>query len=205
MTKRAFDIFIAAMGLIFLIPVFAFVSLLIVLDSRGPVFYAQERIGRGCRPFKLLKFRTMFTDSDRKGALTVGMRDSRITRVGYNLRKLKIDELPQLVNVLIGDMSLVGPRPEVKRFVDLYSKEQLRALSVRPGITDLASIKYRNENMILEGKSDPIQFYIDKIMPEKLELALQYVDRQSLKLDVLIIVKTILSIFERTSHNSLEK
>lgn len=205
MTKRAFDIFIAVMGLIFLIPVFAVVSLLIVLDSRGPVFYSQERIGRDCRPFKLLKFRTMFTDSDRKGALTVGMRDSRITRVGYNLRKLKIDELPQLVNVLIGDMSMVGPRPEVKRFVDLYSKKQLRALSVRPGITDLASIKYRNENMILEGKSDPVQFYIDKIMPEKLELALQYVDRQSLKLDVLIIVKTILSIFERTSHNSLEK
>ncbi len=196
MGKRFFDILLSVLGLIILVPFFLVIAVLIKLNSQGPVFYLQERIGKDRRPFKLFKFRSMRTDADKGNAITVGARDSRITSIGYYLRKFKLDELPQLINVLKGDMSLVGPRPEVKKFVDLYSEDQLKVLSVRPGLTDIASIEYRNENELLEGKADPIDFYIQEIMPKKLHLNLQYIASQSIFLDFKIIFKTIFSVFK---------
>ncbi len=196
MSKRLFDLLTSALGLlIFLFP-FLLIALLIKLDSSGSVFFLQERVGQGEKLFKLFKFRSMRMDSDKADAITIGERDSRITRMGYWLRKFKIDELPQLINVLKGDMSLVGPRPEVKRFVDLYSAEQREVLIFKPGITDFASIEFRNENKLLEGKKDPIDYYIHEIMPLKLELNLQYIERQSFWLDIKIILRTIFSIFK---------
>jgi len=196
MVKRAVDIAFAGIGLVILLPVFIAVSALIRLDSPGPVFYLQARVGRNFETFKLFKFRSMYRNADKRQAITIGMRDVRITKIGYYLRKFKLDELPQLINVLRGDMSLVGPRPELKKFVDLYTAEQSKVLSVRPGITDLASLEFRNENTLLEGKKDPIQFYIDEIMPAKLELGLKYIQSRSLRLDLLIIFRTVFSIFK---------
>lgn len=146
--------------------------------------------------FKLFKFRTMHLGADRGNAITVGQRDPRITRVGYYLRKYKLDELPQLINVFLGSMSLVGPRPEVKKFVDLYTPEQQQVLTIKPGITDYASIQFRNENELLAGKPNPIDFYIREIMPVKLKLNLQYVEEQSLWVDLKIIFKTLFLIFK---------
>lgn len=197
MGKRFFDLLLSVLGLIILVPFFLVIGVLIKLNSAGPVFYLQERIGKNRKPFRLFKFRSMRTDADKGNAITVGARDIRITTVGYYLRKFKLDELPQLINVLKGEMSLVGPRPEVKKFVDLYSKDQLRVLSVRPGLTDLASIEYRNENELLEGKTDPIGFYIEEILPAKLRLNLQYIEHQSLGLDIKIIFNTIVCIFTK--------
>lgn len=198
MLKRTFDFMGALVGILVLTPVFAVTAVLVACDSKGGIFYKQERVGLKGELFKLLKFRTMHVQADRGTAITVGNRDPRITRVGYYLRKYKVDELPQLINVIIGDMSIVGPRPELKRFVDLYSTEQLVVLTVRPGITDLASIKYRHENEMLAGKEDPITFYIDEIMPAKLQLNLDYIERKSIWLDVKIIFLTFLSIFRRS-------
>jgi lipopolysaccharide/colanic/teichoic acid biosynthesis glycosyltransferase len=194
MLKRVFDIFFALLGLILLLPFFLAISLIIVSDSRGGVFYRQNRVGLNGRDFRLYKFRSMRTDSDKKGLLTVGGRDSRITKVGYFIRKYKIDELPQLLNVLIGDMSLVGPRPEVRRYVDLYSEEQLKVLSVRPGITDYASIEFSNENEILGKAADPEATYINKIMPAKLNMNLRYIREQGFATDIKIIFATISKI-----------
>ncbi len=191
MIKRLFDIFFSLTGIIILFPIFIIISLLIILDSRGSIFYTQERIGKDEKPFKLYKFRTMKTDSDKKGLLTIGNKDNRITKVGYYLRKSKIDELPQLLNVLIGNMSLVGPRPEVKKYTMMYSAEQKKVLSVRPGITDFASIAYRNENELLAKCNNPEKTYIETIMPDKLKLNLKYIQEQSLWTDVKIIIKTI--------------
>lgn len=195
MVKRTMDLALSAIGLIICLLFFAFISLLVKIDSPGPVFYLQERIGWKMRPFLLFKFRTMHVNADRLTAITVGARDPRITRVGYYLRKFKLDELPQLINVLRGDMSLVGPRPEVKKFVDLYNVQQQHVLSVRPGITDLASIQFRNENEMLNGKPNPVDFYIRDIMPVKLQLNLEYIQRQSLWMDFKIILKTIILVF----------
>jgi lipopolysaccharide/colanic/teichoic acid biosynthesis glycosyltransferase len=195
MVKRGLDVFVSLIGLILLSPVFVILALLIKVDSRGPVFYFQQRIGKDHRPFKLFKFRTMKVDADKLRAITVGSRDPRITRVGYYLRKFKVDETAQLMNVLIGDMSLVGPRPELKKFVDLYDAEQQAVLTVRPGITDPASIAFRNENELLEGKDDPIGYYIQEIMPKKLELNQKYIREQTFWLDVKIIFQTLFSIF----------
>lgn len=192
--KRIFDLFFTILGLIILLPFFAFIAIWVTLDSRGGVFYRQERIGKDQKPFKLLKFRSMRTGADKQGLLTVGMKDSRITRSGYYLRKYKLDELPQLINVLLGDMSLVGPRPEVEKYVKLYSQEQLKVLSVRPGITDLASIKYRNENDVLASFEDAEAGYIQSVMPDKLKLNLDYIQRRSIMLDLRIILTTILPI-----------
>jgi len=194
MAKRAVDFFFSLVGLLVLFPFFLVISVWIKLDSRGPVFYLQERVGKGKKTFRLFKFRTMHTDADKLTAITVGMRDPRITTIGFYLRKYKIDELPQLLNVLTGSMSLVGPRPELKKFVDLYNVRQQEVLSVRPGMTDLASIQFRNENELLEGKPDPIDFYIREIMPVKLDLNLQYINDQSFWKDLSIILKTILHI-----------
>lgn len=192
--KRIFDIVFSLVGIIILLPVFAIISLFIALDSKGGILYSQERSGKGGRIFKVLKFRTMRPDSFSKGALTVGSRDSRITNIGFYLRKYKLDELPQLFNVLKGDMSFVGPRPEVKKYTDLYDQRQIRVLSVRPGITDYASIRFRNENDLLAESSDPEKLYIDKIMPEKLDLNLKYIDDNNLFKDVKIIFDTFYAI-----------
>lgn len=155
MGKRLFDILSSGIGLILLSPLFLIIAVWIKLDSKGSIFYLQERIGKGGIPFRIYKFRTMVTDADKKGLLTVGNRDPRVTCIGYYLRRYKLDELPQLINVFKGDMSIVGPRPEVPKYVRLYSASQREVLSVKPGITDLASIKFRNENEILSAQEIP--------------------------------------------------
>lgn len=194
MAKRCFDIFFSLIGLFLLSPVFILLSILILLDSKGGVFYKQIRVGKNGTDFKLYKFRSMRIGSDAKGLLTIGGRDSRITRSGYFIRKYKLDELPQLINVLIGDMSLVGPRPEVRKYVDLYNVEQLKVLLVKPGITDYASIQYSNENDILARSSNPEKTYIEEIMPDKLNLNLCYINDCSVITDLKIIFKTFIKI-----------
>ncbi|RYM35174.1 sugar transferase [Brumimicrobium glaciale] len=195
--KRLFDIVSSAIGLLFLSPVFLVVFIWIKLDSKGPVFYKQVRVGKGGKDFKILKFRSMHQDADKGSLITIGGRDPRVTRSGYYIRKYKLDELPQLINVLKGDMSIVGPRPEVRRYVDLYSKEQLRVLTVKPGITDIASIKYRNENELLEKAEDPDKVYIETIMPDKLKYNLEYIDQQSFMFDIKLIFRTFKEVILR--------
>lgn len=192
--KRLFDILFSGCGLLMLSPLFIVVAIWIKLDSKGPVFYRQTRVGRGNKDFRLYKFRSMRVDADKQGLLTVGGHDSRVTRSGYFIRKYKLDELPQLINVFVGDMSLVGPRPEVRRYVDMYSEEQLHVLDVRPGITDAASIKYRNENDLLAAAADPEKYYIEVIMPDKLSINLEYVQHHSLLNDLKLIFKTFNAI-----------
>jgi lipopolysaccharide/colanic/teichoic acid biosynthesis glycosyltransferase len=195
MMKRVFDLFFSTIGLIILFIPFLVVALLIVIDSRGGVFYKQVRVGKDGKDFYLFKFRSMQTNSDKNGLLTVGGRDSRITRIGYYIRKYKLDELPQLINVFLGDMSLVGPRPEVAKYVAMYNHEQRKVLSVKPGITDYASIEYSAENELL-GKSDnPEQLYITEIMPHKLKLNLKYIEEQGTITDFKIIFRTFAKIF----------
>lgn len=195
--KRTFDIIASGLGLLILSPLFLIVSAWIKFDSKGPVFYKQFRVGKDNKDFQLFKFRSMKPDSDKKGLITVGGRDPRVTRSGYYIRKYKLDELPQLINVFKGDMSLVGPRPEVRKYVDLYSPDQLKVLSVRPGITSLASIKYRNENEILAQAEDPDKAYIEKIMPEKIKIDLQYVPKASLWTDIKLIFATFKEIITK--------
>ncbi len=175
-------------------PFFLCLALAIVINSGFPVFYLQSRVGKNNRNFKLFKFRTMQSGADKKGLLTVGGRDPRVTGVGYYLRKYKLDELPQLFNVLIGNMSLVGPRPEVRKYVDLYNAEQMAVLSVKPGITDLASLKFINENDLLAQSSDPEKTYIEEIMPEKLALNKEYIQRHDFSMDLRIIFSTLKKI-----------
>lgn len=189
--KRLFDIVCSFFGLVILSPLFVFLSFWVGLSSRGGVFYKQRRVGLKGRDFTLYKFRSMAVGSDKKGLLTVGGKDSRVTKAGYFIRKYKLDELPQLFNVLKGDMSFVGPRPEVRKYVDMYSEEQKRVLSVRPGITDIASMKYRNENDILAKAENPEQYYIDVIMPDKLALNLEYIDTRNFFRDIKLIFRTI--------------
>lgn len=194
--KRIFDIFCSFFGLLVLSPLLLIVALLVATTSRGGVFYKQVRVGKDFCNFKILKFRSMRPDSDKKGLLTVGSKDNRVTKVGYFIRKYKIDELPQLINVLVGDMSFVGPRPEVPKYVEMYNNEQRKVLSVRPGITDYASIEYRNENDILAKSDNPEQTYIDEVMPAKLKLNLRYISEMSFKTDLKIIFGTIFKIFD---------
>lgn len=194
--KRTFDIIFSFFGLLALFPFFLFIGIWILIDSPGGIFYRQTRVGRHNRDFRLWKFRSMRPDSDKKGLLTVGGRDPRITNSGYFIRKYKIDELPQLINVLTGDMSFVGPRPEVRKYVDLYNEEQKRVLLVRPGITDIASLEYFEENELLGKSSDPERTYIDEIMPAKLKLNLQYIDKANLGTDLSMIFRTIARIFK---------
>ena len=169
----------------------------IKIDSEGPVFYRQVRVGKGNRDFRLFKFRSMRVGSDRKGLITVGGRDPRVTRSGYYIRKYKLDELPQLINVFTGDMSLVVPRPEVRKYVDLYTPEQMHVLDVRPGITDPASIRYRNENELLAQVEDPDRYYVEVIMQDKLQLNLEYVEKQSFRFDLQLIFKTFSEIIRK--------
>ena len=194
MIKRCFDIIVSLIAIIILLPILLLIALWIKIDSRGSIIYKQIRVGKGGRDFGIFKFRTMHPDSDIKGLLTVGGRDPRITNAGYLLRKYKLDELPQLFNVLKGDMSLVGPRPEVRKYVSRYSDEQLKVLSVKPGITDYASIHYSNENEILAQSTNPEQTYVQEIMPHKLALNLKYIQEASLMTDLKIIAATVMKI-----------
>lgn len=194
MLKRVLDIVFSLAGLLVLFPLFLIISLLIVLDSRGGVLYRQLRVGRQNKDFYLYKFRTMKPLSDQMGLLTVGGRDPRVTRIGYYLRKFKLDELPQLLNVLNGSMSLVGPRPEVRKYVEMYSDDQKRVLNVKPGITDYASLEYMHENELLAGSADPEQTYINEVMPAKLELNRKYIMEAGFFTDLRIIFKTLIRI-----------
>ena len=193
MTKRIFDIVAAALGLILLVPIMALVALLIRLDSPGPAIFRQQRVGRGFKPFVLYKFRTM-TDGTAGGPLITVGGDTRVTRVGGLLRRTKLDELPQLVNVVRGDMSLVGPRPEVPRYVDLFHSQYAEVLRVRPGITDPASIKYRDEESILGLAGDADEEYLKRILPDKLQLSAEYVRSASLSRDLALILRTVFTV-----------
>ena len=192
--KRLMDIVISGCALAVIWPVLLLVALAIKIDDPGPVFYRQVRVGRGGKTFRIFKFRTMVVDADKKGlAITVG-RDNRITRVGAILRKTKLDELAQLINVFVGEMSFVGPRPEVQKYVDMYTPYQRQVLLVRPGITDYASIAYRNENDMLAGAEDPERMYIDVIMPDKIELNMKYLREISPVADIRLILGTLAAV-----------
>lgn len=195
--KRLFDITASFIGLLVLSPVILIIAVLIKIDSKGPVFFKQNRVGQNNRDFHMFKFRTMYTGSDKGRQITVGDRDPRVTKVGYYIRKLKLDELAQLINVLKGDMSLVGPRPEVRKYVKFYSPEQMKVLSVPPGITDLASIQFVNESELLAGADDPETYYVEEIMPKKLTLNLEYVRNQSFFGDIKLILYTLLAILKK--------
>ena len=197
MVKRLLDLVISLPGLVIMTPFFLLFGCMIKLDSAGPVFYVQERVGKNGHLFKLIKFRTMRIDADKSTAITVGERDGRITRVGFILRKYKLDELAQLFNVLKGEMSLVGPRPELKRFVDLYQGEEKKVIGIKPGITDYASIQFSNENELLSDKADPVSYYVKEIMPVKLALNLKYIREQSFLLDIKIIFQTLFLIIRK--------
>ena len=194
--KRAMDIVLSACALAVLWPLLLLIALAIWIDDPGPVFYRQVRVGRNGKTFRIFKFRSMVMDADKKGlAITVG-RDSRITRVGAVLRKIKLDELAQLLNVLLGQMSFVGPRPEVPKYVELYTPYQRQVLLVRPGITDYASIAYRNENDLLAGAPNPETMYIEQIMPDKIELNMKYLREISPLADIRLILKTIVAVIK---------
>jgi len=193
--KRLFDIIFSSIMIILLSPFCLLISIWIVTDSRGGVIYKQKRIGKKGEEFFILKFRTMKPDDGRQLQITVGSRDSRITRAGYWLRRFKMDELPQLVNVLLGEMSVVGPRPEVPKYVALYNDQQRTVLSVRPGITDMASLQYFEESDLIAKSDQPEKTYIEVIMPEKLRINLLYIQRASFLTDLEIIGKTALRIF----------
>lgn len=198
--KRFADIIFSFIAILILLPFFLVIALFIVMDSKGGIFYKQTRVGKNRNTFLLFKFRTMKIDSDKQGLLTVGQ-DKRVTRVGKFLRKCKMDELPQFFNVLIGNMSLVGPRPEVPKYVKMYNDEQLKVLSVKPGITDYASLMYFEESKQLAESQNPEEFYINTIMPHKLELSLHYLQKQSFLFDMGILLKTFLRILGFYKHN----
>jgi len=194
--KRAFDFLFSLFILVLFFPIGFVISILILFSSPGGIFYMQERIGRQGLPFKLYKFRSMRIDADQSGKLTVGMKDSRITQVGIFIRKYKLDEFPQFINVLRGEMSIVGPRPEVHEFVALYTDTQKKVLEVKPGITDYASIEYFNENELLAASDDPKKTYIEDIMPDKLKINQKYLANPTLSHDLKIIFKTILRVLK---------
>ena len=193
--KRLFDIIASGCGLIILSPLFIVLAVWIKLDSNGPVFHRQVRVGMNNKDFQIFKFRSMKIGADKGSLVTIGSRDPRITRSGYLIRKYKLDELPQLINVFMGDMSLVGPRPEVRHYVNYWTPEQMHVLDVLPGITDPASIKYRNENELMAKAENPEDYYINVIMQEKIKLYLQYVDTCSFWGDILLILKTLRAVF----------
>lgn len=197
MIKRSFDILASLVGLIVLSPCFVICSILVKLTSTGPVYFLQERMGRNFQPFKIKKFRTMVQNAPSLGGQLTAGRDPRITTVGHFLRKTKLDELPQLINVLVGDMSFVGPRPEVRKYVERYRSDYEELLKVRPGITDLASLKYRHETEILGQYPDPEQAYVDVVLPDKIALGKEYIRRSSLLFDLKLIMMTVLRMSEQ--------
>ena len=188
--KRIFDVIASGLGLIVLSPLFLILAIWIKLDSKGPVFYRQVRVGYKNKDFRIFKFRSMRVGADKGSLVTIGGHDPRVTRSGYFIRKFKFDELPQLINVFLGDMSLVGPRPEVRHYVDYWTPEQMHVLDVRPGITDPASIKFRNENELMEQAEDPEKYYIEVIMQEKIRHYLDYVKKHNFLYDLELIFKT---------------
>lgn len=188
--KRLFDIVASGLGLIVLSPLFLILAIWIKLDSKGPVFYRQVRVGYKNKDFRIFKFRSMRVGADKGSLVTIGGHDPRVTRSGYFIRKFKFDELPQLINVFLGDMSLVGPRPEVRHYVDYWTPEQMHVLDVRPGITDPASIKFRNENELMEKADNPEKYYIEVIMQEKIKLYIEYVEKHNFFYDLGLIFKT---------------
>jgi lipopolysaccharide/colanic/teichoic acid biosynthesis glycosyltransferase len=196
MLKRLFDIVFSVAGLTFLSPLFLIMAIWIRKDSKGPIFYKQIRVGKNNTEFLLYKFRSMVTGADQKGLLTVGGKDPRVTKSGYFIRKFKLDEFPQLINVLLGDMSIVGPRPEVPKYVALYNEDQKKVLSVRPGISDWASIRFSDENELLEKAKNPESLYISEIMPEKLLMNLEYIEKRNLWIDFKIIILTLRKIIK---------
>jgi lipopolysaccharide/colanic/teichoic acid biosynthesis glycosyltransferase len=201
--KRLFDLIVSLAGLVVLLPVFLVVAIAIKLNSRGPIFFRQRRMGREFRPFIIYKFRTMVQNaSDRGRSITAG-RDPRITRVGRVLRQIKVDELPQLINVLKGDMALVGPRPEVPHYVELFRKDYEEILKMRPGITDLASLKYSDEAAFLGQSENPEEEYVRRVLPDKIQLAKVYMNQSSLLFDLIVIFKTLLKLLE--SRTALAK
>ena len=195
MLKRIFDITLSLFGLIILLPFMLIIAILIKIDSKGSIFLKQIRVTKGGREFKILKYRTMRVGSDKYSQITVG-KDKRITEIGSFLRKYKLDEIPQLINVLVGDMSLVGPRPEVPKYVNLYTEEQKEILKVRAGITDYASIEFSNENDLLASEENPEKAYIEKVMPKKIELNKKYLSEISVLTDIKIILLTIKKILK---------
>jgi lipopolysaccharide/colanic/teichoic acid biosynthesis glycosyltransferase len=193
---RVLDILFSLIGLLVLSPFFVILAIIIVLESRGGVFYKQIRVGKNGKDFKLFKFRSMAVGSDKKGLLTVGENDNRITKVGRIIRKYKLDEFAQLINVLKGDMSLVGPRPEVRKYVDMYNREQKKVLNIKPGITDYASIEYSNENEVLAKSTNPEKTYIEEVMPHKLNLNMKYINNRNVFEYLKIILLTFIKIFK---------
>lgn len=202
--KRAFDLSAAIMGLIGLAPLLILLALLIKLNSSGPVFYRGVRVGRGGKPFRILKFRTMVQRADEMGGASTPDDDPRVTKIGYILRKYKLDEIPQLFNILSGEMSLVGPRPQIPWAVERYTEEERAILSIRPGITDCASLRFRDEGKILQGSIDPDQEYFNKIHPEKIRLSLEYLHQRSFWLDIKILAQTIVAVAFQQSHYRLD-
>ncbi|GGZ70229.1 sugar transferase [Algibacter mikhailovii] len=197
MLKRVFDFVFSILGLALLSPILLIISILIKLDSKGPVFFKQERVGKNNINFVIYKFRTMRIQSDKKGLLTIGNHDSRITKIGYFLRRYKIDEFPQLINVVKGDMSFVGPRPELRHYVNFYSKSDMEIFTVRPGITGLASLKYRNEVELLKAAKDPEKLFIETIIPDKLKFNKEYIKKQSFLFDLKLIIQTVFKVISK--------
>jgi lipopolysaccharide/colanic/teichoic acid biosynthesis glycosyltransferase len=192
--KRCFDMVFSFIGLILLTPLLLLISFIIIIDSKGPIFFIQGRVGKNNQDFNIYKFRTMHIQSESKGLLTLGNHDSRITQVGYFLRRYKIDEFPQLLNILKGDMSFVGPRPELRYYVNFYSEDDLRIFEVRPGITGLASLKYRNEVELLKAAENPEEFFIKTIIPDKLKYNKEYIKRRNFFFDLKLIFITIIKV-----------
>lgn len=188
---RVFDIILSLIGIVILSPLFVIIYLLIILESRGGGIYVQERVGKDFKLFRLYKFRSMCVDADKSGLITIGGKDPRMTRMGVLIRRFKIDELPQLFNVLKGDMSMVGPRPEVRKYVDMYNPDQKKVLSIRPGVTDYASIDYVDENILLGTAEDPEKMYIETIMPDKIRRNMRFVENQTVREYFKIIFLTV--------------
>ena len=196
MLIRLLDIVLSLLGLLFLLPIFLILAVWIKFDSQGSIFFRQIRVGKDGRDFRIYKFRTMIVNAEKMGIITIGERDPRITNSGYFLRKYKLDELPQLINVLKGEMSFVGPRPEVRKYVEMYNQEQLKILTVKPGITDYASIEYINEDEILGKSSDPEKTYIEEIMPQKIKYNMKYINNKTMIEYFKIIFLTIIKIIK---------
>ena len=196
MLIRLLDIVLSLLGLLFLLPIFLILAVWIKLDSQGSIFFRQIRVGKDGRDFRIYKFRTMIVNAEKMGIITIGERDPRITNSGYFLRKYKLDELPQLINVFKGEMSFVGPRPEVRKYVEMYNQEQLKILTVKPGITDYASIEYINEDEILGKSLDPERTYIEEIMPQKIKYNMKYINNKTVIEYFKIIFLTIIKIIK---------
>lgn len=197
MSKRIFDIIFSIIGLVIFLPILLIIAILIKLDSKGPVFFVQARVGKQNKDFNIYKFRTMRIESDKKGLLTLGNNDSRITKIGYFLRRYKIDEFPQLINILKGDMSFVGPRPELRYYVNFYNEDDMKIFQVRPGITGLASLKYRNEVELLKAAENPEEFFIKTIIPDKLKFNKEYIKKSNLFFDFKLIWLTIIKVITK--------